>query len=350
MLRVATTNDTDFAPLFFPLTAGWAEVPQGIQLVPGTLNDGLEGLMQGTLDVAMVSPLIYATNQDQLLLVPTPVLAPDIATDSVFLISSKRLDKFERPRVACSPTSATAAAILRVLAGSYYGFTPEIFPVDSDTAALRALQGVVDICVVSGEVGMRAAGPANEKGYFVEDLTKAWWIMTGQPLPIGLFAVRREWTKSEPEANALIRSMMIMFRVAVQKSKEQVGTIVEKEERRTGLAAKALIDHYYRQRYELNEAHLRALLEFFRRIANERLAPLITTFEFFPSSLQAEPAPASPPRRTMTEPARPPKPNPRERAEERGLRVIKGGKGKDRDKEDAPSNEHEDAPVKENED
>jgi chorismate dehydratase len=344
MLRVAVNNDVDLAPFFFPLTAGWVANPPDVRLMPGTVQDGLENLLQGKVDVAMVSPLVYALHQDKLMLVPTPVRASDIATDSIFLISNKRLDKFDRPKIACSSTSTLAMAILKVIAANYYRFQPEVFPVESDTAALTALQGTTDICVVSGEVGMRSAGPATSKGYFVEDLTKAWWIMTGLPLPIGMFAVRRDWVASEPAANNLIRSLMLMFRSTLQQSKDQIATIAEKEERRTGLPATALFKHFNNQRYELNEANIRALLEFFKRANLENIAPPVTNFDFFPSSVKAEPAPAPTPRRTITEVVNKknsPKPDPRARAEERGLRVIKGGKDKNKS-DSAPSEEDED--------
>jgi predicted solute-binding protein len=343
MLRVAVNNDVDLAPLFFPLTAGWVNVPPGIELVPGSVAEGLERLSLGKVESALVSPIVYANNQTKLMVVPTPVRAPDIATDSIFLISNKRLDKFERARVACSTTSAFAAGILKCLAGNYYGFQPEILPVESDTAALDALQGTADMCLISGEVGMRSAGRANARGYEVQDLTKAWWILTGLPLPIGMFVVRRDWTQTDPEASQLVRSMMLMFRSALQQAKNQMATIAEKEERRTGIPASALVKHYTNQRHELNEAHIRALLEFFKRANLENLVPPVNTFDFFPSSLKAEPASALAPRRAITEAEvakNRPKPDPRVRAEEKGLRVIKGGK--DKSKPTPSSDENED--------
>lgn len=341
MLRLAITNDADLAPLFFPLAAGWVDVPSEIELVAGTTAEGVERLLQAKVDVALVDPITYAANQAQLLMLPTPVRAPDMATDAIFLISHKRLDKFERPRVAVSAvTSATGAALFRLIANSYYGFDPDIRAVESDTAALRAMQGQVDICILSGEVAMRAAGPANSKGYVVEDLTRAWWIMTGQPLPIGVLAVRRAWIEANPEANSLVRGLMLTLRSAVQKGKDQAVTIADREEKRTGLPASALMEHYNRQKYELNESHLRSLLEFYRRAATLNLVPANLSLEFFPAASAVAAAPSAPPRRSQPEAAparRPdpiskdssPKPKPpraTDRAQAKGLRVIKGGK------------------------
>ncbi len=357
-LRLGLSNDVDLAPLFFPWEAGWVLPPAGIVTENRPLFELEKGLLDGSLDVAPVSPLTYVSHQAQLRIIPTPVRAFDVAADSIFLISLKRLDQLERVRVAISPNSQTGEAILKIIAPAYYGIVPECFGTTSEAAALEALQGLSEICVLTGESAMRAVGWAKSKGYFVEDLTKAWWIMTGLPLPIYLFAVRTGWISQEPAATSLIRSLMLTFRRAIQHSQEQRPTLLEHTAHQTGLPAEALDNHFKAQRYELNEAHLRGLLEFYRRAKSAGLAPGLDDLNFFPTLSPLVASPATPPRRSLNEieaqreasnsraqaqaaeetgPAPRPtpsnfkKPKPisrRSEAQARGLRVIKGGKDK----------------------
>ncbi len=351
-LRLGLTNDADMAPLFFPIETGWIGLPTGVSSEIAALADLEKRLLAGSLDVAPVTPVTYAAHRDRLLILPTPVRAFELAADSIFLISVKRLDQLDKVRVAISPNAAMGEVLLKIIGSTYYGINPETQPVLSEAAALESLQGLAEACVMGGEAAMRAAGWAKAKGYFVEDVTKAWWIMTGLPLPLYLFAVRREWTEQEPNAIALVRSLMVAFRSALQSGSDQRPTLLSRIEARTGLPAEALDMHYKGQRYDLNEAILRGLLEFYRRGASLKLISGAEDLNFFPPLTSVAPAPATPPRRTVQERPRPTaedrsangdkdkskKANSRRsEAQALGLRVIKGGK----DKEDGEDEQEE---------
>lgn len=348
MLRLGVTGDIDLAPLFFPVEAGWVATPAGMTTSNGTPAELETRLLAGELDISPVTPLTYARNQDRLLLLPYPVRAFDLAADSVFLISNKRLDKYDKPKVAVAPGSGVGEAILKLIARSFYSFEPQFVTVPSDVAALDALRANADMCIVSGETGMRAVGPAKGKGYYIEDLSKAWWVLYELTLPLVLFGIRKEWVTQEQDATNLARATIQMFRGAVQKAKEQMETLADRMEKRTGLPAEALASHYADQRYELNAMHLRGLLEFYRRAAGVGFIPPVADLNFFPLLNATPPAPPPPPRRTITErqleaisegksegrsssrtrsnsPGSSSKAK-RERAAAQGLRVIKGGK------------------------
>lgn len=358
-MRLGVTTDADLAPLFYPLEAGWSLLPS--EITSDTRNlPGLEkGLLDDTLDVAPVSPVFYAQHRKQLRLLPFPVRATDIATDSVFLVSGKRLDMLEKPKVAVSPSSQTAEVILKIIASKYYGFEPEFRAMLTEASALEALNGQADLSLLSGEAAMRAVGWAKAKGMFVEDLTKAWWILTGLPLPTYLFCARKKWTETEPNAVQLTRNLMLYFRSALRTGFQQTETMFARISARTGLPEDVLEAHYRVQRHELNEGHLRGLLEFYRRAAAGQFLPLVDDLEFFPNLSALAPTPQEPPRRNQPEQPRRAQPQPerageddapedseegapagrpnraarkkasrRSEAEALGLRVLKGGKDK----------------------
>jgi chorismate dehydratase len=344
-LRLGITRDADLAPLFFPIEAGWAALPAETTTTTATPAELEKLLLDGKLDIAPVSPLTYAAHTTYLRILPTPLRAFDLAADSIFLISTRRLDQIDQARVAISPNSAMGEVILKIIAPSYYGITPLTTPVPSEAAALEALQGKSEACVITGEAAMRAVGWAKAKGYFVEDLTKAWWIMTGLPLPLYLFAVRQEWIEQETNATTIVRALMLSLRNSLQHSLDQRPTLLSHIETRTGLPGDVLDNHYKAQRYDMNEAHLRGLLDFYRRAANLDLVANPGDLEFFPSLKPLSSAPAGPPRRSQPEPARSPATtnsqskakqtnSRRTEAQARGLRVIKGGKNEPEETEE----------------
>ena len=305
-LRLGLTNDVDFAPLCFPWEAGWVLPPTGVTLHIGPLPELAQKLLAGELDVAPVPLITYQTHQAKLRILPTPVRAFDLVADSIFLISPKRLDQFESVKVAVSPNSQTGEALLKLLAPAYYGITPQFQSMPSEEAALEAMQkGECDVCIMGGEAALKAVEWAKSKEYAAEDLTKAWWVTTGLPLPIYLFAVRHDWTQQEANATELVRSLMVTFRRGLQVGQEQRPTLLDQVEKRSGLSEEVLTEHFQKQRYDLNEAHLRGLLEFYRRTAAAGLAPALDDLVFFPTLTPLAATPAAPPRRSQPEAERP---------------------------------------------
>jgi chorismate dehydratase len=338
MLQFGLSEDIDLWPLFYPFTAGWAYLPSEVKAVTGTPYENEQRLLAGELDVALVSPLTYASHQDILYMLPTPIRSSDLSSDAICLISKKRPDQYEKPLVASAASSAMGTVLLRVLAGRYYGFEPELVTVTSEAAALESLNGASDISILSGEAAIKAAKASVSRGYFAEDLTKAWWILTGVPLPLGLFALRRDWvTANKATAEAQVRALLLSMRSALQHSREQMDTLCEQAATRSGIAAEELEGHYRQQRYELREQQLRGLFEFYRRANELGLAPLVTEPALFPEPSASaktssgvslvKPVPtleALPKQNNYPTPK--PRTSPGEQAQAQGLRVIKGGK------------------------
>lgn len=339
MLKFGLSKDIDLWPIFFPFEAGWAYLPEGVETVSGTPLENERRLLSGEVDIAMVGPLVYAQHQADLYLLPTPIRASELATEALGIVAKKRPDQLEQPQVVYAASSSTGYALLKILASRYYGFEPQFREVSSEAVALTSLSSNADICIVSGEAFMKTVPVALSRGYFQEDLTKAWWIATGLPLPLGLFALRRDWVAAnKDEADGLIRKVLQSLRGAIQYSKEQMDTLVNLAAKQSGLEVDVLDSHYSQQRYELREPQLRGLFDFYRRATENNVAPQVKDLEFFPqlagSNTLTSVKPASP-----TEILPKPKPaNPRrsatsQRAEAQGLRVIKGGKtGKAKDK------------------
>src|SRR3954464_11147423 len=116
MLRLGVTNDIDLAPLFLPIEAGWATTPSGLVTQSGTLPELETQLLAGELEIAPIGPLTYAQHRDKLFLLPYPVRAFDLASDAIFLISNRGLDKYDKSKVAVAQSSLTGEVILKLIA------------------------------------------------------------------------------------------------------------------------------------------------------------------------------------------------------------------------------------------
>lgn len=311
-------------------------MPDGVQIVNGTPLESEQRLLSGEVDIAMIGPLIYAQHQSEFYLLPTPIRASDLATEALGIIAKKRPDQLEQPQIVYAPSGSTGYALLKILASRYYGFEPDFREVSSEAVALNSLSSTADICILSGEVIMKAAPVASTRNLFYEDLTKAWWIATGLPLPLGVFALRRDWVAAnKDEAEAVVRKILQSLRGAIQYSKEQMDTLVSLAAKQSGLTVEDLDTHYSQQRYELREPQLRGLFEFYRRAAQIKLAPEVKDLAFFPqlggsSNAVTNLKPVANDAETLPKPKRS---TTSQRAEAQGLRVIKGGKaGKERER------------------
>ena len=335
MLKFGSTKDIDVWPIFFPFQAGWAFLPSGAELVAGTAYENQQRLLAGEIDVALITPLVYAQNQPALYLLPTPVRASDLSSDAITIISKKRPDQFEKPIVAGGPSSQMGQVLLKLVGSRYFGFEPEFKTVESEAIALESLNNGSDICILSGEAGLKASRAALERGYFAEDLTKAWWILTGVPLPLGLFGLRRQWVETnQSEAESLIRKLIQSLRTALQHSREQQATLCQQAAKQSGLEIAALEAHFRQQRYELREVQLRGLFEFYRRASDAGLCPVVKDLALFPELSDSPKISTTPALKALIPLETLPIPNqssknptaPREQAQAQGLRVIKGGK------------------------
>src|SRR5215211_8845006 len=85
-----------------------------------------------------------------------------------------RPDEIDRAEVRLYDTTATAELLARATLESFYGITPSSWSRDDDTDA--------QVVIVEGAEALR-----DPEGGFSEDLVRAWFIMTGQPVVTHVF-------------------------------------------------------------------------------------------------------------------------------------------------------------------
>ena len=296
--------------MLYPIEAGWTPTPAGFDLrffdTPAALQ---EALASGAIDAAFAPPTTYAALRDDLVILSRPALTYDMAGNSPFLVSARRIDSTDTPSVALSQTAPFGNVLFKLLASPYFGLRPTFSDVPDDLAAVVAQ---TDGRVIGTDEGLRQRARAEQlyaearareeaedeadaenddgetqphprrrrapgESLYVEDLSKAWWILTNYPLPLGLTLARRDWALINtaqglaitPEAVALANALT----EALRQSSQQTDSVIAAGVKQIGTDDEALRALLAGQRYSLTDAARRGLTEFYSKAAAAHLLP-----------------------------------------------------------------------------
>lgn len=128
-------------------------------------------MAQGSLDVALLSPL-QALELDDVLLLPDLCAAADGPSETIYLVSPQ---PFEDVRsVAVGAENDAAAALLRIVYQEKFGFQPQLHLQRPD---LDRMLLSFDAALLTGDAALRQPTSAGQ----CLDLTAAWREITGLP-------------------------------------------------------------------------------------------------------------------------------------------------------------------------
>ncbi len=241
---------------------------------PGTLEPSFlpparvaERLAAGELDVGLL-PSIELQRIPDLEVLPGLCVAARREVRSVLLVSRGPIAAIRR--VALDENSRTSAALVEILLRDRYGLRPELetAPADLD----RMLAGH-DAALLIGDPALRV-----ERGaYRVLDLAREWRRLTGHPFVFAVWAARRGL--EHPDLTAVFRRSLLEGREAIER-------LIEESTAELGLAPAAVREYLTENLcFELGEAELLGLKEFFRRARVHDLIPDVRPLRF-----RAEPA------------------------------------------------------------
>ena len=161
-----------------PITSGWISPPAGV---------AVEIANRLTADSATEEDIVLAPASEILRLQQTHEVASDVAViadgnGAIAMRTPVRPDEVEATPVRLLETSVLAELLARATLRPFYGIEPTTWVHDGDSAeAARA-----EVVIVEGAEGLREP----EAG-FSEDLSRAWFILTAQPVITQLLLVPR---------------------------------------------------------------------------------------------------------------------------------------------------------------
>jgi chorismate dehydratase len=219
-----------------------------------------ERLHAGEIDLAMLPSIEYAAGDYAI--VPGIAIASRGPVRSVSLFHQKPLEAVRR--VALDTSSRTSVALLRILLRERLGRDPEYIPMPPDVPRMLA---AADAALVIGDPALRFVGEAERL-----DLGDDWTRLTGRPFVYAFWAGRPGVVSAEDveTLQASLRSgLASLGAIAAAYNGHGMGYAADNE---TYLRSNIV--------YDLGEAELSGLVEFYRRAHAFGLIPRVPELRF----------------------------------------------------------------------
>ncbi|WP_371479944.1 menaquinone biosynthetic enzyme MqnA/MqnD family protein [Kitasatospora sp. NBC_00315] len=261
--RVGHIQFLNCVPLYWGLARTGALLD--LDLTKDTPEKLSDRLVAGSLDIGPITCVEYLRHADELVVLPDIAVGSDGPVMSCVIVSKVPLAELDGRRVALGSTSRTSVRLARLLLEEREGVRPEYFscPPDLDAMLARA-----DAAVLIGDPALRASlEQAPRQGLAVHDLGEMWKDWTGLPFVFAVWAARREFVESRPEAVAAVHRAFLESR---DLSLAEAGQVAEQAARWEAFDA-ALLERYFSEAldFSLGERQLAGIAEFARRIGHD---------------------------------------------------------------------------------
>lgn len=177
---------------------------------------------------------------------------------AIVLWTSTRPDEVEAPAVALDGVSRTAEAVARVTLPHFYGIKPTAWERES----------------AAGDVVIREGAPAlrlPEVGQ-INDLVRAWFILTGFPLPTHMLVVPKGLAEQDAEAvSAVVDSLKAAYATGAERRRDLRRNLAG----RYDLDRQLLADFQSDQTTVLSKTVRKAWLDLLRRVGRAMKLPEI---------------------------------------------------------------------------
>lgn len=219
--------------------------------VPTELN---RLLVDGDLDVANVSSIVYARHADELVLLPSLCISSDGAVDSVQLVTDLPLPAVRS--IAATAESAASVALVRIL------FPDVEIRGEGEEADARLL------------IGDRALRSALEDAAPHHDLGVLWRERTGLPMVFAVWAARRD---ADPER---LRELDHALASAVADASEHAALVARAASERYGFPAGFIARYFEKLRYRFDEREREGLQRYYALAAERGLIERAPELDF----------------------------------------------------------------------
>lgn len=258
-------------PLYYGLVR--QEVLLDVELTRGTPTELSRLLRDGLLDLAPIPSIEYARYHRELVLLPGLAVSSDGEVRSIVLVSRVPVHELHGEAVALCTSSATSQALARIVLEERYGTRPVYHQSAPDLAAmLREARAALLI----GDEGL-GAYYRRDPSLYLYDLGKEWKELTGHKMVYAVWAVRREYARTEPK---LTLEVYEGLHRSMEYGRLNLGAIVREAARWETFDAAFLADYLAGLRFNFDRAYQEGLLEFYTRAARLGLLPEVPRLEF----------------------------------------------------------------------
>jgi chorismate dehydratase len=265
--RIAYLN---VLPIYFALEHIFAE--NGYHLVRGTPVE-LNALMRrGEADLGSISAMEYGRAWRDYLLLPDLSISSKGAVGSVLLFSRVPFSRLDGRTIKVSAASASGAALLKVLMAELFEVQPNYQRGQLAGASLPEAAAVLAI----GDEALRLKAAAVMP--FELDLGEAWQELTGLPFVFGVWAVRRDFAKAQPEATHTLHRLLLRSRDWGLGALAELSAMAAAP---FGMTPAQILAYFRQLNYALDPEHEAGLATFFHYLYNLGELPEEPRLEYF---------------------------------------------------------------------
>jgi chorismate dehydratase len=259
-------------PIYFALERVFGE--NGFHLVRGTPVELNDLMRRGQVDLGSISAMEYGRAWRDYFLLPDLSISSKGAVGSVLLFSRVPFSRLGGRTIRVSAASASGAALLKVLMAELFEVEPRYQRGPLVNASLREVTAVLAI----GDEALRLKGAGVMP--FELDLGEAWQELTGLPFVFGVWAVRRDFARAQPEATAALHRLLLRSRDWGLGSLAELSRIAAGP---FGMTPTQILAYFQQLDYSLDPEHEEGLATFFHYLYNLGELDEVPQLEYFSS-------------------------------------------------------------------
>lgn len=258
----------------------------GIELHPGVPTELNRWLVEGSIDLGLVSSIAYARNHRSLLLSRRVSITSLGAVDSIQLVTRRPLD--EITSIALTRQSATSIALLKTL--FKLRFQREVAYHEMEGSVAQALEEY-DAALLIGDQGLEAL-------YFPEadtvcyDLGELWQEWAGVPMVYAVWAAREDFARSDGAELLAVERELVR---CMDYGRERLSEVVESALGLYRFDRESLTRYFALLHYDFTPEYQRGLRRFYELAYEAGELDEVPEMRFIDEVAAEGPAGAAPP-------------------------------------------------------
>lgn len=252
--RLGIVAYTNVAPLHWRL-APWDEDGHRATFVRGVPSELNRALLQGSIDLTLISSVEFLRHRDVLRALPDFSIATIGPVYSVSLFHWRPWSALSGARIAVSTDSATSVELLRSLLRRD-GIEAELVPAAPDLDAMLLHH---DAALLIGDAALAegvARRPVGDRTPMMTDLGEAWYDRTRLPFTFAVWASRRDRRPSD--------RLVAKLRAARQQGLGHLADVASEAAGRVGVTPEVMLRYLANFRYHLERPDRDGLTTFGR--------------------------------------------------------------------------------------
>jgi chorismate dehydratase len=256
--RLGRISYLNVLPIYHAMESLFGE--NGFHLVRGTPAELNAAMRRGEMDLGSISAMEYGRNCKDYLLLPDLSISSRGPVGSVLLFSRVPFAELDGRSIRVSAASASGAALVKVLMARLFQVKPEY----QSGPLARGPMAEADAVMAIGDEAL--CMKQTKAMPFELDLGEAWQELTGLPFVFGVWAVRRTFAGSQPEATASLHRLLLRSKTWGLAALPELSRLAAAT---FNMTPEQVLAYFRQLDYALGPEHERGLGTFFHYLAEQ---------------------------------------------------------------------------------